>query len=82
MVIKILIDCQSRPFKPKIKPLTKPKTNDFIYNPVKKRRPQKKSSKPTLKFNRPLPQRRKINNNQAKITQNNKNQSKLLRKSF
>jgi hypothetical protein len=73
---------QSRLLKPKMELLKRPKSQNLLHNRVKKRKPQKKSSKPSLQFKRPLSQRRKFNSNQVKKAQNNKNQPRLLKKSL
>lgn len=73
---------QSRLLKQKMEPLRRPKSKNLLHNPVKKRKPQRRLSRPSPQFKRLLFQRRKFNNNQVKKAQNNKNQSRLLRKSL
>ena len=63
-----------------MEPLRRPKSKNLLHNQVKKRKPQRRLSRLSPQFKRPLSQRRKFNNNQVKKAQNNKKQSRLLRK--
>jgi hypothetical protein len=68
----------SRLSKPKMVPPKKPK-NHNLQNPAKKKKPQRKLSRPSLHFKRPLFQKRK-SNNPVKRALNNKSQSRPQRK--
>ena len=59
----------------------KPKNNNLLQNPVKKKKPQRRLSRPSPQFKRLLFQRRKSNNPVRKAP-NNKSQSRLQRKSL